>query len=46
MEIYRISHEDMLKWCSLPAGQLVGHPESKVDLHILKNRPATMELAT
>jgi glucosamine-6-phosphate deaminase len=45
MEIYRISHEDMLKWCSLPAGQLVGHPESKVDLHILKNRPATMELA-
>ena len=43
MEVYKISHEDMMKWCSIPEDQLVGHPDSKVDLKIFDSRRATME---
>ena len=45
MEVYRISHEDMMKWCSIPEEKLAGHPESKVDLRIFENRRATMVTA-
>lgn len=45
MEVYKISHEDMMKWCSIPEDQLVGHPDSKVDLKIFDSRRATMEMA-
>ena len=45
MEVYKISHEDMLKWCSIPQEELVNHPDSKVDLKIFENRRATMEMA-
>ena len=44
-EIYRISHEDMLKWCSIPREELLNHPESKVDLHIFDTRRETMTRA-
>lgn len=45
MEVYKISHEDMMKWCSIPEDQLVGHPDSKVGLKIFDSRRATMEMA-
>ena len=38
MEVYRISREEMLKWCSIPMEQLENHPDSKVDLKIFDSR--------
>ena len=45
MEVYRISHEEMLEWCSIPMEQLENHPDSKVDLKIFDSRRLTMERA-
>ena len=45
MEIYRISREDMLRWCSIPREQLLNNPDSKVDLRMFDTRRDTMEMA-
>lgn len=45
MEIYKISREEMLKWCSIPREQLLNHPDSKVDLRMFDTRRDTMEMA-
>ena len=45
MQEYRISRDDMYKWCSLPTDQLEGHPESKAKLKIKDTRMETMQLA-
>ena len=38
MQEYRISREDMLRWCTIPKEELANHPESKVAFDMQPDR--------
>lgn len=40
---YQISREQLLKWCTVPHGELAAHPDSKIDrIDMLPTKAATM----
>ncbi len=40
---YRVSKEELVRWCRIPVDQLKDHPDSKVDLRVSPTKAETFE---
>ena len=40
---YRVSRDELIRWCRIPVEQLQNHPDSKVDLRMSDTKAQTFE---
>ena len=43
MNEYRISRDELMRWCRIPVDQLANHPNSKVDFRMFQTKDETFE---